>query len=106
MTELNGHIYKVANKADNTFEITDDEDVDINSGAYDAYTSDGTAALASCLSAVHAHRKFAISGDVGSVAGGGLASLTAGNTLEMFVKGLTDDTNITIEGASVSINRV
>ena len=43
MTELNGRYYKVANKTTNTFEITDLQDNDINSSAYTAYGSAGTA---------------------------------------------------------------
>ena len=44
MTELNGRYYKVASKTTNTFEITDLQDNDINSTAYTAYGSAGTAA--------------------------------------------------------------
>ena len=44
MTERNGRYYKVASKTTNTFEITDLQDNDINSSAYTAYGSAGTAA--------------------------------------------------------------
>ena len=41
MTELNGNEYKVANKADDTFELTDSDDADIDGSAYTAYKSAG-----------------------------------------------------------------
>ena len=44
MTELNGRYFKVANKTTNTFEITDLQGNNINSTAYTAYGSAGTAA--------------------------------------------------------------
>jgi len=44
MTELNGNTYKIANKADDTFELTDpDDDTDIDGTDYTAYTSGGFA---------------------------------------------------------------
>ena len=44
MTELNGKYYKIKNKATNTFELTDIDDVNINSSAFTTYGSAGTAA--------------------------------------------------------------
>jgi len=44
MTQLNGRYFKVANKTTNTFEITDLQGNNINSSAYTAYGSAGTAA--------------------------------------------------------------
>jgi hypothetical protein len=41
MTELNGNIYKVADKADDTFELTDTDDADIDGSAYETYISGG-----------------------------------------------------------------
>lgn len=41
MTELNGHKYKVANKTDNTFELTDTDDNDIDSTTYGVYQENG-----------------------------------------------------------------
>ena len=43
MTDLNGNIYKVANKADDTFELTDSDDADIDGTAYGTYVSGGEA---------------------------------------------------------------
>jgi len=44
MIELNGNTYKIANKADDTFELTDpDDDTDIDGTDYTAYTSGGFA---------------------------------------------------------------
>ena len=44
MTELNGRTLKVANKTTNTFELTDTSGTNINSSAFTAYASGGTAA--------------------------------------------------------------
>lgn len=44
MTQLNGKYYKVKNKSTNTFELTDIDDVNINSTNFTAYSSAGTAA--------------------------------------------------------------
>ena len=45
MTELNGKFYKVANKATNSYELTDINDVNINGLAYTTYSSAGTSAV-------------------------------------------------------------
>ena len=50
MTELNGFKYKVANKTDHTFEITDTDDDDIDSTEYTAYLSGGEAR--ECVTAI------------------------------------------------------
>ena len=44
MTQINGRYFKIANKTTNTFEITDLQGNNINSSAYTAYGSAGTAA--------------------------------------------------------------
>lgn len=41
MTELNHNTYKVANKTDTTFELTDTSDVDIDGTGFTAYTTGG-----------------------------------------------------------------
>jgi hypothetical protein len=43
MTELNGKTYKVANAAANTFELTDEDDADIDTTGFTAYVSGGQA---------------------------------------------------------------
>ena len=43
MTELNGKYYKIKNKATNTFELTDIDDVNTNSSSFTTYGSGGTA---------------------------------------------------------------
>ena len=45
MTELNWHRFVVANSATNTFEITTEAGVDVDSTGYEAYLSGGTATL-------------------------------------------------------------
>ena len=43
MTELNENTYKIANKTDDTFELTDTDDNDIDGTGFTAYVSGGTA---------------------------------------------------------------
>lgn len=43
MVELNGNVYKVANKTDDTFELTDESDANIDGTTFTAYTSNGLA---------------------------------------------------------------
>lgn len=105
MTELNGRIFTVANKADDTFELNEDNGGNINSGGFGAYTSGGTATLATILLAVHMHRKFATQ-DVGSMSGGGIVSLTLNKTLELWIKNITDATNITFDDCSFYMLRI
>ena len=44
MTELNGRYFKIKNQTTHTFELTDLQDGNVNSSAYTAYGSAGTAA--------------------------------------------------------------
>jgi len=106
MTELNGQIYTVANKANDTFELNDDNAANINTGGYVAYDSAGTAFLATRLEQVHIHRKYAVATDIGAASTAGLVSLTLGNTVEAYVKGLTDATNLTFCNCQFFITRV
>lgn len=105
MTELNGRIFTVTNKADNTFELEDDNGTDIATGGFAAYSSGGTATLATPLDQVHADRKWSAN-DVGQLSGGGLVSLTKDETLELWVKGVTDSTDITVETCQFFMERV
>jgi len=41
MTEVNGNTYKVANKSGNTFELTDEDDVNIDTSGFTAYSASG-----------------------------------------------------------------
>ena len=43
MTEVNGKTFKVANKATNTFELTDVDGTNVNTSSYTTYSSDGVA---------------------------------------------------------------
>jgi hypothetical protein len=106
MTELNDRLFTVANAGANDFELNDDDGAGINSGGFGVYSSGGTAVLATKLVQVHAERKYAVQNDVGSCSGGGFATLTQGNAIELYVKGETDATDITIEGSQFMIQRI
>ena len=69
MTELNGKYYKIKNKTTNTFELTDVDDTNINSSAFTAYGSAGTAARVYTVTTTYATAdlfdiQFAQSADV------------------------------------------
>tara|TARA_R100000322_G_scaffold141989_1_gene97817 strand:- start:801 stop:3551 length:2751 start_codon:yes stop_codon:yes gene_type:complete len=69
MTELNGKYYKIKNKTTNTFELTDVDDTNINSSAFTAYGSGGTAARVYTVTTTYATAdlfdiQFAQSADV------------------------------------------
>jgi len=106
MVELNGQMYTVANKAADTFELNDDNSANIDSTGYTAYGSAGVAYLASEVPESHASRKFAVASDIGSISAGGFVSLITGDSLELHVKGTTDATNFTVEGAQFWMKRV
>jgi|GEM_PF-6615092 len=98
MTELNNRIFKVADKAADTFELTDDGGAspanDIDGSLFAAYTSGGVAYLAT-RTRVGVRQKYAVGSDVEPGGDRSLVSLTAGNYLMAFVQGVTDDTDLT-----------
>lgn len=104
MVELNDRIYLIANKADDTFELTDEEGVNIASGGFTTYTSGGTATLAT-RTATQLHRKFAAQ-DLGAWDGCEIRSLTQDKVLQFYIRGRTDATNITFEYINFLIERV
>lgn len=106
MTDLNIRIFTVTNKGDDTFELEDDNGTDINGAGFGAYTSDGIAFLAT-ETIVHAHRKFSTGGggDFGAASGCGIVPLTINNTVELWVKDITDATNYTFETVTMKIKR-
>lgn len=106
MTELEGQIYVVDSKTDNTFELNDEEGVNINSSGYGAAATAGTIFLATCHTVAHTHRKFGAASDVGSMGAQGFATLTAGNTLELHGKNIDTTDSFTMESGSLSIERL
>ena len=106
MTELNGQIYTVANGGANDFELNDDNGADIDSTGYTTYSGPGTAQLATKIEQCHSHRRFSVNGDVGAMSSSGIASLTAGNALELHVKCIVAVVDLTIEGAQFSMIRL
>ena len=49
---------------------------------------------------------FAVQDDIGSAGCGNLVSLTTTNTLEMYIKGVTDATNFTFDCLAMRIVRI
>ena len=109
MVEVNDRIFTVADVVGATFELTDNGGAspanDIDGTGFAAYTTGGTVQLATELD-VFSHRKFAVNGDTGSFSGGNHCTLMATNTLEIYIKGETDNTNFTIDCIAMRIRRI
>ncbi len=103
--ELNDRIFTVTRINDNQFTLQEDNGGNV-SGAGFGVGSGGTAQLVTQLNGIHSHREMAAGGDVGSMAGCGIASLTKDNAIELYVKNVDDAQNITHEAASLSVKRV
>ena len=103
-TILNNRIFKVTRTDNNNFTLQED-----NGGAIVGTSfgtgSGGTATLATMLDEVHADRKWAAN-DVGQASGGGLVSFTKDDILNLFIKNITDTTNITVETCQFFLQRV
>lgn len=110
MVEINDRIFTVADVSGATFELTDDGGAspanDINGIGFTAYTSGGTVQEAT-QTIVHCHRKFSSGGatDIGDFGDSALVSLTANNTVEIYLKGITDTSNFTHDHANFWIER-
>ena len=102
-------IFYVVDVAGATFELADDGGAspanDIDGTGFAAYTTGGTVQLATHLE-VHSHRKFAGANDIGSAGSCNLVSLTATNTIEIYVKGVTDASNFTFDCITMRIIRI
>ena len=105
MIEVNDRVFTVAGVSGTTFQLEDDNGGAINSGGFGVYGEGGSTYKAT-ETGCHAHRKFGVASDVGSMSGNGIATLTASNTLELYVENVTDGTNLTHESISFKINRL
>ena len=103
-TILNNRIFTVTRTNDNAFTLQEDNGGNIV-GTSIGIGSGGTATLATELKEVHADRKWSAN-DVGQASGGGFVSLAKDDILEMFVKNITDNTNITIETCQFMVQRI
>ncbi len=104
--ELNDRIFTVSAKTDNTFEIKDEGGTDINGTGFSGDGTGGTAQLATRLT-THDHRKFAVGNDIGSYGQPGIASLTQGDALELWMLQITATvSNFTPESSNLSIERL
>jgi len=104
-TEVNNRIFEVAGVAGDNFSLKDDSGTDIDGSGFTAYSSAGKTQKA-LETTLHVHRKYAVGTDVGSVASSTIASLTAGNFIQMYVENVTDTTALTVESANLTMKRV
>lgn len=111
MVEINDRIFTVADVSGTTFELTDDGGVspanDIDGTGFTTYTSGGTVQLAT-QTIIHLHRKFNSGGatDIGCMSDNAFVPLTINSKTEVYIKGITDTTNLTHEHANHSIIRI
>lgn len=106
MTEVEDNIYTVVLIDADEFSLDTDDGTDVNSGTYGAVGTDGFVYVATQIVQVHGHVALGTNSDQESVSGGHHASLTGSNTVELYIKGITDATDVTIEDASFYISRV
>ncbi len=102
-TTLNDRVFTITRITDNQFSLQEDNGGDVD-GTGLGVGSGGTAALATELPQIHAHRKFA-NQDVGNLCSKGIVSLTKGNALELYVKNITDAIDITVEASQFMMQR-
>lgn len=111
MVEINDRIFTVADVSGDTFELTDDGGSspanDIDGTGFTAYTSGGTVQEAT-QTIIHLHSKFATGGtsDIVCVSDNAIVPLTLNNTVELYIKGITDTTNFIHEHSNFSIQRI
>jgi hypothetical protein len=105
MVELNNRIFTVANRTATTIDLTDDGGGNIDSTGFGAYVSGGTVLLAT-KTRCHTHRDFTTANDTGSYGNcSTIATLTAGNRIEVYIKNITGISNFTNETATLSIRK-
>jgi hypothetical protein len=109
MVEINDRIFKVADKAANTFELTDDGGAspanDIDGSAFAGAGTGGTAYLAT-RTRVHIHQKFVTATAINPAADSYHVALTAGKKLMVLIAGLTDTSDYTPEHMSLTMKRI
>lgn len=109
MVELNSRIFKVADKAAGTIELTDNGGAspanDIDGSGFAGAGTGGTLYLAE-RTAIHLHRKYQTAGDIGSTADSFLVQIPAGCWLVIASRNVTDDTNIIYEHVTLTMNRI
>ena len=103
--ELNDRIFTITVLTADTFELQADDGSDINGGGFGGAGTGGTATLTTQLNVVHSHRKWSAN-DVGSATGGGIVSLTKDKLIELYVKNVTDGTDITVEHCTLMLHRL
>lgn len=108
MVEINDRIFKAADKAATTFELTDDGGTspgdDIDGGAFAGAGTGGTAYLAT-RTRVHIHQKFVTANAIDPAADNYKVELTAGKRLMVLIAGLTDTSEYTAEHFTLSMAR-
>ena len=105
-TGVNDRIYTVASETDSTYALDADQGTDVDGTGFGVWSSDGTAQLATKLEGVHRHRKFGTNSDQGAFGARSFETLTLNNTLELWILGISDATNITVEAATFGIKRI
>ncbi len=105
-TGVNDRIYLLASVTDSTYALDAEGGVDVDGTGFGVWSSDGTAQLATKLEGVHRHRKFGTNSDQGAFGARSFESLTLNNTLELWILGTSDASNITVEAATLGIKRI
>lgn len=102
--ELNTRIFTVTKLTNDTYSLQEDNGGNINGTTFGAGTG-GTAFLVNQFETLHSQRKFAAL-DIGSLSAHGIVTLTSGDAVQLYVKNISDGTDITLEAGQLSILRV
>lgn len=107
--ELNDRIFKAADEAADTFELTDDGGAspanDIDGTGHAGPGTGGTAYLAT-RTRVHIHQQFVSANAISPAADNYKVDLTAGKRLMVLIMGLTDTADYTPEHFTLDMERV
>lgn len=108
MTQLNNRIFTVQDISGATFELCDDGGAspanDIDGSGFTEYTSGGTIQKVT-ETRCYSQRMFSTA-DIGSFSSFTICSLNKNDTIEFYVKGITDTTDFTFNSINLVLNRL
>lgn len=103
MTEPNGRVFRVTVTNTTTFELEDDEGVDIASGAWGVHDATTGTIQEATKTGSHAHRTFSNAQGFGSFSGHWPYTMVSGDSVEVFMKNKSSGGNVILEGVDLML---